>query len=53
MVEIGRVRDAMSMCNKILPMVNNDEMNMIGNILLVTIERLKKEGRVELVEEEK
>ena len=45
-VSIARMRDAMEMCNKLIPMMNNDEMNQLGMSLIKVTERLILEGRI-------
>jgi len=45
-VPIARMRDAMEMCQKIIPLMNNDEMNKLGNVLIEVTNRLIEEDRV-------
>jgi hypothetical protein len=43
---IKQKRDAMEMCHKLIPMMDINEIHLIGLALEQTINRLVKEGRV-------
>lgn len=43
---IKKKREAMEVCNKLIPMMNEEEIALIGIALNQTVERLVKEGRV-------
>ncbi|MCB2308856.1 hypothetical protein LGL08_20405 [Clostridium estertheticum] len=47
-VPVAIMRDAMEMCNKLIPMMNNEEMNQLGMSLIKVTERLILEGRVDV-----
>lgn len=43
---IKQKREAMEVCHKLIPMMNEEEISLIGIALKQTVERLVKEGRV-------
>jgi len=43
---IKQKRDAMEMCQRLIPMMDTSEISLIGIALNQTVERLIKEGRV-------
>lgn len=47
---IKQKREAMEMCQKLIPMTTTGEIGLIGLALKTTIDRLVKEGRVNVAE---
>lgn len=45
-VPMPQKRDAIEMCHKLIPMMNGEELSLIGIALNTIVERLIKEGRV-------
>lgn len=43
---ISQKRDAMEMCQRLIPMMDEEEIRLIGLALNYTVERLIKEDRV-------
>jgi|GEM_PF-5367470 len=45
-VSVERIRIAMETCNKLIPLMNDDEINLIGKVLIKATARLLREGKI-------
>lgn len=45
-VSTAKKKNAMKMCNKLIPLMDEEEIRLIAIVLNKAIERLMKEGRI-------